>query len=103
MHISSKSIVPDLVFSVSAKSNNHFICNSVMLFKHVLVNVNCVPMHVRVNIVKSVSCNLRVSSLLKPMFITLNTVGSLNVCNAVKSVSSTRHIGRVTHVISNHR
>ena len=30
---------------------------------------------------KSVSCNLTVSSLAKPMFIYLNTVRSLNVCN----------------------
>ena len=54
------------------------------------------------NVVRSISCNLRVSSLAKPMFIYLNTVCSL-ACNAVKTVNST-HIHRVTHnVISNHR
>ena len=38
------------------------------------------------------------------MLIYLNTVRSLNVCNAVKYVSSTHHIRRVTHnVIRNHR
>ena len=77
---------------------------SVISFKPVPVNVNFAPMHVRVNAVRSVSCNLRVSFLAKPMFIYLNTVHFLNVCNAVKSVSSTHHIRRVTHnVISNHR
>ena len=59
------------------------------------------------NVVKSVSCNLHVSSLAKPMFINLNTARSLHVCNAVKSVISANHIRRVfpvTHdVISNHR
>ena len=75
-----------------------------MLFKPVPVNVSFAPIHVRVNVVRSFSCNLRVSSLAKPMFIYLNTVRSLNFCNAVKSVSSTHHIRRVTqNVISNHR
>ena len=95
--------MPDLVFSVSTKSNYHLVCNSVMSFEPVPVIVSSAPMHVRVNVVKSVSCNLGVSSLAKPMFIYLNTVHSLSVCNAVKSVSSTHHIRRVTHdVISNH-
>ena len=57
----------------------------------------------RVDVVKSVSCNLRVSSLAKPMLIYLNTVRSLNVCNVVKFVRSTHHIRRANHVISNHR
>ena len=74
-----------------------------MSFKPVPVNVSFVPIHVRVNAATSVSCNLRVCSLAKPMFIYLNTVGSLNIYNAVKSVSST-HIRRVAHnVISHHR
>ena len=104
MHISPKSFVPHLFFSVSAQLNHQLVCNSVMSFKPVPVNVSFAPMHVRVNVVTSVCCNLRVSSLAKPMFIYLNTVSSLNVCNAVKSVSSTHHIRRVTHnVISNHR
>ena len=61
-------------------------------------------MHVRVNVVRSVSCNLRVSSLAKPMFFYLNTVRSWNVCNAVKSVGSTLHIRRITrNVIIKHR
>ena len=104
MHISPKSFVPDLVFSVSTQPNHQLVCNSVMSFKPVPVNVSFAPMHVGVKVVRSVSCNLRVSSLAKSMFICLNTVRSLNVCNAVKSVSSTHHIRRVTHnVISNHR
>ena len=104
MHISPKSFVPDLVFSVSTQPNHQLVCNSVMLFKPVPVNVSFAPMYVCVNVVRSVSCNLRVSSLAKHMFIYLNTVFSLNVCNAVKSASSTHHIRRVTYnVISNHR
>ena len=59
------------------------------------------------SVVKSVSCNLRVSSLVRPMFINLNTARSLNFCNAVKSVSSTHYICRAfpatRDVISNHR
>ena len=59
------------------------------------------------NIIKFVLCNLRASSLAKPLFIYLSTVRSLNVCNAVKFVKSTHHIRRVfpiTHdVVSNHR
>ena len=91
----------DLVFSVSAKSNHHLVCNFVMSFEP--VNVSFAPMDVPVNIVKSVSCNLHVSFLAKPMLIYLSTVCSLNVCNAVKSVSST-HIRRITQdVIGNHR
>ena len=82
MHVSSKSFVPDVAFSVSTKSNYHIVCNSVMLFEPVPVNISFPPMHVRVNVVKSASCNLRVSSLAKPMFIYFNTVCSLNVCNA---------------------
>ena len=78
-----------------------------MSFETVPVNVSLTPVQVRVNVVKSVSYNLRVSSLAKPMFIYLNTVHSLNVCNAVKSVSLPYHIRRdlpVAHnVISNHR
>ena len=75
-----------------------------MTFKPVAVNVSFAPMHVRVNVVRYVSYNLRVSSLAKPMFIYLDTVRSLNVCNDVRSVSSTHHIRRVTHnIICNHR
>ena len=48
MHISSKSFVPDLVFSVSTKSNHQLVCNSVMLFAPVPVNVSFAPMHVHV-------------------------------------------------------
>ena len=103
MHVLSKSFVPNLVFSVSTKSNHHLVCNSVMLFEPVPVNVSFAPMHVRVNVVKSLSCNLRVSSLARPMFTYYSTVGFLNFCNAVKFVSSTHHIHRFTHVISNHR
>ena len=96
--------MPDLAFSPSTQSNHHIVCNPVISFKPVPVNVRLAPMHMRVNVVRSVSCNLRVSSLVKPMFIYLNTVPSLNVCNAVKSVSSTHHIRRVTrNVISSHR
>ena len=95
--------MPDLVFSVSTKSNHNRVCNAVILFEPVPVNVSFAPMHVRVNVVKFVSCNLSVSSLMKPMFICFNTVCSLNVCNAVKFVNSTHHIRRVTLVISNHR
>ena len=60
-------------------------------------------MHGLLNVAKSVSCNLHVSSLAEPIFICFNTVHFLNDCNAVKFVSSTHHIRRVTHVISNHR
>ena len=75
-----------------------------MPFEPVPVNVSFAPKHERVNVVKSASCNLLVSSLTKPMFIYLDTVRSLNACNVVKSVSSAHHIRRVTHdVISNHR
>ena len=81
--------MPDLVFSVSAQPNHQLTCNYVMSFKPVPVNVCFAPKHVRVNVVRSVSCNLRVSSLAKPMFIYLNTTRSLNVCKVVKSVSST--------------
>lgn len=42
--------------------------------------VSLAPGHVRVNVVKPVSCNLRASSLAKPMFACLSTVRSLNVC-----------------------
>ena len=51
MRISSKSFVPDLVFSVSTKSNHHLVCNPVMSFEPVPVNVGFTPMHVRVNVV----------------------------------------------------
>ena len=74
-----------------------------MLFEPAPVNVSFAPMHVRVNVLKSVSCNLRVSSLVKAMFIYFSTVRSLNACNAVKFVRSTHLIRRATHVISNHR
>ena len=103
IHISSKSFVSDLVFSVSTKSNHHLACNAVTLFEPVPVKVSFAPMHVHVNAVKSVSCNLGVFSLWKPMFIYFNTVRSLNVRNAVKFLNSTHHICGVTHVISNHR
>ena len=92
MHNSSKSYVPDLVFSVSTKSTHHLDCNSVMLFELVLVNIRFPPVHVRVNEVKFICCNLRIFSLVKSMFIYLNTVCSLNVCNAVKSMGSAHHI-----------
>ena len=95
MHVSSKSFVPDVAFSVSTKSNYHIACKSVMLFEPVPVNISFAPMHVRVNVVKSASCNLRVCSLAKPMLIYFNTVCSLNVCNAVKFVRSAHHIRRV--------
>ena len=55
-----------LVFNVSAKSNHHLVCNSIMSFDPVPVNVGFAPVHVRVNIAKSVSCHLRVSSLANP-------------------------------------
>ena len=104
MQISPKSFVPDLVFSVSSQSNHHLVCSSVMSFEPVSVNVSFAPTHVRVQVVKYVSCNLLVSSLAKPMFISLSTVRSFNVCNAVKSMNSTRHIPRLTHnVINNHK
>ena len=93
-----------LVLSVSTKSNHYLICDSVMFLEP--VNASVAPLHVPVNVVKSVPCNLCVSSSAKPMFINLNTVRSLNVCNAVKSASSAYYICRdfpVTHVISNHR
>ena len=57
--ISSKSFVFDLVSSVSSKSNHLLVCNSVTSFKHAPVNVSFAPVHVRVNVFKSVSCNLR--------------------------------------------
>ena len=75
--------------NVSLSSKHHLAFNFVKLFKPVPVNVSFAPMHVRVNVVKSVSCNLRVSSLAKPTFIYLNTVRSLNVCNALKFVKNT--------------
>ena len=107
IHISCKLFASDPAFGVSTKSNHHLVCNSVMSFEPVPVNVSFAPVHVRVNLVKSTSCNLRVSSLVEPTFINLNTVRSLNVCNAVKSVSLARYFRRVfpvTHdVISNHR
>ena len=40
MHISSKSFVSDLVFSVSTKSNHYLVCDSVMPFEPVAVNVS---------------------------------------------------------------
>ena len=40
MHISSKSFVSDLVFSVSTKSNHYLVCDSVMPFEPVPVNVS---------------------------------------------------------------
>ena len=104
MHISPKSFMPDLDFSVSTQSNHQLVCNSVISFKPVPVNESFAPMHVLVNVVISISFNLCVSSLAKPMFIYLNTVRSLNVCNAVKSMNPKHHIRRVTHnVISKHR
>ena len=60
----------------------------------------------RVNVVKSASHNLRVFSSVKSMLINSNTVSSLNICNAVKSVSLAHQVRRVfpvTHVISNRR
>ena len=74
-----------------------------MSFEPVPVKVIFSPMHVRVSVFKFTPCNLRVSSLEKPMFIYINSVLSLNVCNAVKSVSSTHHIRRVTHNAINYR
>ena len=69
MHIPSQSFVPDLNFSVSTNSNHHLASNSVMSFEPVHVNVSFAPMHMPVNVVKSVSCNLHVPSLAKLMFI----------------------------------
>ena len=60
-------------------------------------------MHLRVNVVKSVSSNLRVSSLEKPMFIYVYFVRSLNVSNAVKSFSATHQVCRVTHDVTTDR
>ena len=40
MHMSSKSFVSDLVFSVSTKSNHHLVCDSVILFEPVPVNAS---------------------------------------------------------------
>ena len=80
-----------------------------MSLELVPVNVSFAPAHVRqrVNVVKYVFRHLIVSSLVKPMFLNLNTVRSLNTSNAVKPVSSAHHICRVfpvTHdIISNHR
>ena len=99
--ISSKSFVLDFAFNVLTKSDHHLVCNYAMSLEPVPVNA---PVHMCqcVNIVKSVLCHLRVSSLAKLMFINLNTVRSLIVCNAVKSA---RHrVFPVTRdVISNHR
>ena len=104
--ISSKSFVLNLVFNVSTKSDNHLVWNSVMLFESIAINVCFALIHIHVNVVKSISCHLHVSFLWELMFINLNTVPSLNVCNAVKSVSPAHHICRafpVLHdVISNH-
>ena len=43
--------------NVSLSSKHHLVCNYVMLFEPVPVNVSFAPMYVRVNVVKSVSCN----------------------------------------------
>ena len=75
--------------------NYHFVYNSVMQFDPVRVNVSFTLVHVHVNVGKSVSYHLRVSSLGKPMFINLVSVCSLNFCNAVKTVSSAHHIHKV--------
>ena len=77
-----------------------------MLFESIAINVSFALIHIHVNAVKSISCHLHVSFLWELMFINLNTVPSLNVCNAVKSVSPAHHICRVFpvlhDVISNH-
>ena len=106
MHVSSTSFVSYLVFSVSTKSNHHLVCNSVISFELVPVNISFATVNVRVNVVKSASRNLRVFSSVKSMLINSNTISSLNTCNAVKSVSLAHQVRRVfpvTHVISNRR
>ena len=76
-----------------------------MLFESIAINVCFALIHIHVNVVKSISCHLHVSFLWELMFINLNAVPSLNVCNAVKS-SPAHHICRafpVLHdVIGNH-
>ena len=100
MLISSKLFLSDIAFNVSTKFSHSLVCNSVMSFEPVPINVSFPREYVCVNVLKSVPCNLYVSSLAKPMFISLNTIHSLNGCNAVKYVSSAHHICRafpVTH------
>ena len=44
IHISPKSFVFDLVFSVSTQPNHQLVCNSAMSFKPVPVNLSFAPM-----------------------------------------------------------
>ena len=76
------------MFNISTKSNHYLVCNSVMSFEAVPINVSFATIRACVNIVKSVYCHLRESSLANPMFTNLNTVPSLNVCNVVKICES---------------
>ena len=54
------------------------------------------PVCHRLHVVKSVFCHQHVSCLVKPAFLTVDTVtNTLNVCNVVKYVSSTNNVHKV--------
>ena len=96
LHNPSQSLAFDLGCNVPTKLKHYVICNSVMSFEPVDINVNFAPVsvHQHVNVVRSVFCHPHYSFLAKSLFITVNLVGPVIVYN-VKSVNSPHHICRV--------
>ena len=96
LHNSSQSLAFDLGCNVPTKLKHYVICNSVMSFEPVAINVNFAPVsvHQRVNVVRSVFCHPHLSFLAKSLFTTVNLVGPVIVYK-VKSVNSPHHICRV--------
>ena len=90
----SKSPTSNLACNIPVKQIHRSICKSVQSFQPVVVNL--VPVGHRLQVVKSVFRHQHVSCLAKPIFLTVDTVtDTLNVCNVVKHVSSTRKFRKV--------
>ena len=94
----SKSPTSNLAGNIPIKQIRRSICKSIQSFQPVVVNVNVVsvPVRHRLHVVKSVFRHQHVSSLAKPIFLTVDAVtDTLNVCNVVKHVSSTHNVRKV--------
>ena len=100
----SKSTISNLACNIPIKHIQLSICKSVQSFQPVVVNVNVVsvPVPHRLHVGKSVFCHQHVSYLVKPIFLTADTVtDTLNVYNVVKYASSTHNVHKVfpsTHI-----
>lgn len=71
-----KSSIPDLASNIPIKHSHRSICRSVQVFEPVAVNVNSVSVPVchRFHVAESVFCHQHVSSLAKPIFLSVDTV-----------------------------